>query len=389
MPIKCSWIIGLWLGLLLMGSAQLTAQTLPPCGDRPTVLGLPWVDNSRWCVERVYFDDSVGEMAFTALAAAPDGTLYVARPYAGEIYALTDSDADGLPDQPQRVASGLTLPNGLAYYAGALYISGGPNLYRFQDDVVETLVDDLPYGPGFWTGGLDIGPDERLYVGIGAPCDYCVPGEDRSLLLSFALDGTDRQIVAKGLRQPSAVAWHLNALWTVDTARDGLGDSPNLDELNRVEPGVHFGWPYCIGAENQPDWPGVDFACENATPPVLALPTHSTPLAMVSYPGDALAELQDTLIIALGGAYNSVYLQGYMVIAVRFDAQDQPLDYQVLVPSVNPNSHVRAFQTQTINYYKFGLWPHKPYGLAVSPEGWLYLSVGGGKIYALRPPQAQ
>src|SRR5690606_5061741 len=137
----------------------------------------------------------IGEFAFTALAAAPDGTLYAARPFQGQVIALTDTDGDFLPETPHVAAEGLILPNALAYADGALYITGGPNLYVLRDGELTTLVDDLPTGE-FWTGGIAV-LDDRVYVGIGAPCDFCESvNPEQGAVLSFALDGSDRQLVA-------------------------------------------------------------------------------------------------------------------------------------------------------------------------------------------------
>src|SRR5262249_25564746 len=96
--------------LLTLGLAVVHAQKpLPKCQDRPTWVDPPWVQGSDWCLERLVQDDSAGELSYTALAAAPDGTLYAARPYAGQVLALRDTDGDGLPETPQVVAEGLTL----------------------------------------------------------------------------------------------------------------------------------------------------------------------------------------------------------------------------------------------------------------------------------------
>lgn len=355
------------------------------CHERPTQQDPPWVDGKWWCLERVIDDNSAGELSFTALAVTDDGTLYVARPLAGEIYAFEDNDGDLLPDTPRLVVDGLTLPNGLAYYDGALYISGGAHIYRWADETLETLVDDLPAGAtGFWTGGLTIGPDERIYVATGAACDFCeVDLERRGTIFSFALDGSDRQVVATGLRQPSDVAFLHGRLWTVDTARDTLGDQANLDELNEVTPGAHFGWPYCIGA-NEPDMPG-DFDCAEATAPALSLPTHSTPLGLAAYTSDTFPNVADTLLMVMGGAAHEPNPRHIFLTAVHFDDEGQPIHYEALIPRQGDVRNPPNFPIERLNLQGSGFWPHRPIDVAVSPDGWIYVSVGGGRILALRP----
>ncbi len=370
---------------IVSGNAQELPRNLPRCQDRPGYLDRPVVSARLGCLESVISDDSGGELGFTSLAVAPDGTLYAIRPLQGQVFALTDSDGDGLPDNPEMVADGLTLPNGLAYYDGALYISGGAFIYRFQEDgVLETLVDDLPSGGGFWTGGVTIGPDERIYVGIGAPCDFCVPDGERGSILSFTLDGSDRQVVAEGLRFPADLAFHGGVLWTVDTARDGLGDVLNLDELNRVTPGAHFGWPYCVGADNQPDLLSDYFDCADATAPAQVFRTHSTPLGLVSYTGGAFPTLDGALLVVQGGSHNALTMSGYLVLAVYFDEAGDPSDLLNIMPA-DDTSFRTGVNQQELNYTGHGIWPHRPFDVAVNPEGWVYISAGGGQIFVLRP----
>lgn len=366
-------------------AVPLNAQELLPCFEREHFRDDPWTDGAKWCLEEVINDPSHGALGFTALAVASDGTLYAARPLYGEIYAFSDElDDDLLPDTPHLVASGLTLPNGLAWHDGALYISGGANLYRLRDGELETLVDDLPSGEGFWTGDLTIGPDERLYVATGAPCDACAPDDPmRGAILSFDLDGGNRQLVATGLRQPFGLAFFGGDLWTVDTARDGLDDAPMLDELNRVRWGAHFGWPFCVGSDNTPDLEG-EFDCADAMPPALVFPTHSTPTGLAAYTSDALPQLQDTLLVVLSGSNNEAHMEGYALASVRFDADGNPSGYDLIIPG-QPDDADQTFSLQQLNYRGSGIWPRHPLDVAVSPQGWVYLSRGDGLIFALRP----
>jgi glucose/arabinose dehydrogenase len=359
------------------------AQEQPICYERPTYVDDTWTDGTRWCLEQVIEDADAGQLGFTALAAAPDGTLYAARPLTGQVFALTDGDGDGLPESPQVAAEGLTLPNGLAYDDGSLYISGGANLYRLRDGDVTTLVDDLPSGAGFWTGDVAVGPDRRLYVATGAPCDACIPDDaGRGAVLSFDMNGGDRQIVATGLREPVGLAFAGGVLWTVDTARDGLRGTPDLDELNRVEKGANFGFPYCVGADNALDIEGGD--CGGVTAPALTFPTHSNPLGMAAYEGEAFPDLKGDLLVVLGGSNNEAFMEGYALAQVSLDEAGNPMGYDLLIPGQSPSDPER-FSLQHMNYRTSGFWPRRPLDVTVNAEGWIYVSAGDGRILALRP----
>lgn len=381
------------IGLLVLAAQLLGAQvhsplsqSLPPCAERPGFRDPPWIDGRRYCLENVIRDPDGGDLAFTALAAAPDGTLYAARPHTGEVLAITDSDGDGLPDEIRVVASDLTLPNGLAYHNGALYISAGSRLYRLVDDQLDILVDDVPVGSSGWGGSVIVGPDNRLYVSTSASCDFCVPPQpELGAVLSYALDGSDRQIVATGLRQAGDLAFLHGDLWATDSARTGLIDVPNLDELNAVRWGAHFGWPYCVGKDNQPDGLAGDFDCTTAAAPALTFPTGSTPTGMVAYTSDTLPDLNGSLIVILRGSYNQPDLRGYAVVAVRFDEQGVLLGYDLLIPFENVPAGRTGYSLSDMNYRNSGFWPYRPLDITVSREGWLYLSVSGGQILVIRP----
>jgi glucose/arabinose dehydrogenase len=397
MTIQLQWVLaGLMLALGSVGAQRAVplpntqplqaAQSLPPCAERPGFRDPPWIDGRRYCLENVILDPTGGELAFTALATASDGTLYAARPLRGEVLSICDSNGDALPDQARVIASDLTLPNGLAWHDSALYITAGSRLYRLVGDQLDVLVDDLPMGSSGWAGSVIVGPDDRLYVSTSASCDFCVPQQpDLGAILSYALDGSDRQIVASGLRRAGDIAFLHGDLWATDSARTGLADVPDLDELNAVRWGENFGWPYCVGMDNQPDELAGDFDCITAAAPALTFPTGSTPTGMVAYTSDTLPDLNGSLIVVLHGSYNQPDLRGYALVAVRFDEQATPLGYDVLIPFevVPPNR--TGYSLSDMNYRGSGFWPHRPLDVAVSPEGWLYLSVGGGQIMVIRP----
>ncbi|MEO8395043.1 MAG: PQQ-dependent sugar dehydrogenase [Chloroflexota bacterium] len=360
--------------------AHPPAASAPSCGDRPGFLTQPWFEVGLVCLQEAFNDPSLGELAFTALASAPDGILYAARPLTGEIIALTDVNGDGVFDSTKVVAAGLTLPNGLDYVDGALYISGGSHIYRLRDGTLDTLVDDLSSGGGFWTGGIAVDPEGRIDVATGASCDFCVSDDPaRGAVLSFAPDGSDRQIVATGLRQPADLAFQNGDLWVLDSARTGLLATPDLDELDKVSPNVNFGFPYCVGLHNTPDMPGFD--CTTATAPSVAFPTASTPTGIAAYRGDANPAWEGKLLVVLSGSSNSLELRGYRVVIV----DPATGSYTSLMPTRPDNNPNTITSPKAMNYLGSGFFPQRPLDVAVSEQGWIYVSVGGGRILVLRP----
>ena len=379
-------------------SSVVTAQQpeLGDCVERPTVIqeGL-YVDHLRWCVEGIVNDPTIEPMAFTAMEVTPDGTLYATRPLTGQVMVIYDTTNDFFPDTMETFATGLTLPNGLAYHDEILYVSGGANIYGIDaDGIVETIVDDLPAGEGFWTGGITIGEDERLYVAIGAPCDNCEFDDSaRGLILSMELDGSDRQTVATGFRNPADLEFYRGELWALDTSPRGYDDGA-LDELNLIEDGGWYGFPYCLGNDSV-NLPSAERTCEDMIRPHILFGSSATPRSLVAFPYDVLPGTEDTLLVVLSGEPTQVDFNGYKVVMINFDVNNQPLGLTLLIP-FRKDSQKQAFEPYTNEGYRarhivtlseqgWGIYPQQPLAVAVSPRGWIYLSITGGQIIALRP----
>ena len=381
MPLRLLFLVA----PLLLAGVVIAQPSQPdiPCYWRPTSLDKPWIGPELPCLEEVVPAGVDGELAYTSLAAGPDGTLYAARPLAGEVWALTDSDGDDLPETPRLWADGLTLPNALFadWQSGDLYVAGGPNIYRIlPNGDVTVLVDDLPAGPGYWTGGLTIGELEggepRLFVGTGAACDSCETGETgRGAVWSFRLDGSDGRIEATGFRQPSDLTFANGAVWALDSAPASRFDTPNLDEVNRLVTGGDYGFPQCVGADASP-------ACADTLAPTAVLPTGSTPLGLSGYPFETLPVFTDSLLVALAGSSGQFDLRGYAL------AQIQPDTGEVVVRIPQPadaGGPVDFARVQDLNYRTVGFYPERPYDVAVSQQGWVYISLSNGRILAIRP----
>lgn len=388
--------------LLLAGrlgdSSHAQQPQLQSCPDRPTVIhGELYTDNSRWCVEGILHDRQIEPYAFTAMEIAPDGTLYATRPLSGAVMAIRDSDGDELPDKMEPFAEDLTTPNGLAYHEGFLYVSGGAHIYRISPaGAVDAIVDDLPSGSGFWTGGIAVGDDSRLYVGIGAPCGNCeFDVAERGAILSMNLDGSDRHIVATGFRHPADLAFYRGRLWTVDSApAQPLRNA--LDELNLVTPGGWYGFPYCLGAGDA-NIASAAIDCADAISPVMLFGSGAKPVSLAAFPQDRLPGTEDTLIVVLSGEPSQIDIVGYKVIMITFDEANQPLGATVLIP-YRFNALRQAYTPYRkeglywerftwLSELGFGIYPQQPLAVAVHPRGWIYISITGGRIIALRPRQ--
>lgn len=352
------------------------------------------------CVEIVYNHVTPPEAApeLGGLAFGPDGTLYVARTALGEIWAMRDDNNDGFMDDPFPVADGLRLPIALTVYDGALVVLTADAVLRldrsangrFDDQTV--LISDLTPETGLWPGSVGIGPDERLYVSLGASCDLCegVANIQPGQIVSYALDGTDPRIVATGLRQPADFAWHPDSgvLWVVDSGRilPAVTTVGPPDELNRVTPGADFGFPNCYG-NREPVLPSGP-SCADTEPPQVTFPHQSAPGGIAFYMADGFTFWQGDLIVALQGSRTRPEPEGYALIVVGFEGADP----DGAISQIAPDSHrPSAYADYSLGQYAlsgFSFYPYHPADVVIDKQGWIYLSVQEGRIFRFRPRPA-
>lgn len=374
------------------------SQDLAGCSEREFLTEFPRVSPAYYCIELPVLADSPADQSYTSLVFDDEGVLYATHPYRGQIVALTDSDGDFLPDSETVIADNLHRPNGIARYNNILYVLGDGIIYTITEGVVETLIDDLPGGRGFIARGIVIHED-MLYIGIPSPCDYCEPDEPfQGTVLRMQLDGSEREVIAEGLRYPAGLTIYQDDLLVTDTVRDDYDIDTVLDEINRIdlnsEEIPHFGFPYCIGQNNIPDFDS-DFDCEIASPPLISISTGSNPIALTSYEHDIFPRLSGQFMVVLAGSSNSSYISGHAIFSV--DILEDAFWFEIIAPVDNATttipsrwqsedgSHIILDHAQFVNNQAGGIFPHFPYDIAVSPEGWLYFSVNGKGIYVLRP----
>jgi glucose/arabinose dehydrogenase len=276
------------------------------------------------------------------LALGANGTVFVGSRLAGNVYALIDADRNGHAERVVVIASGLEQPSGVAFHDGDLYIGAMSRILRLRaieshldnPPKPEVVTDSLPSDSTHGWKFIAFGPDGRLYVPIGAPCNICDRGNGYAKIVSMKPDGSDRQDVAYGIRNTVGFDWHpqTRQLWFTDNGRDMLGDDLPSDELDRVSrAGEHFGYPYC----HQGDTPDPEFgkgkACKDYTPPVLKLGAHVASIGMRFYTGTMFPEkYRNAVIIAQHGSWNRSTKSGYRVMSVQLDG-DRVRDYAPLI----------------------------------------------------------
>ena len=274
-----------------------------------------------------------------SLLVAEDGARIYVASRNSEVFAILDPERDGIANEVVIVASGLKVPNGLALAPdGALLIAEQDRIIRLDRDRRATIV--VPPGVlpdhdhhGWRYAGL--GPDGRLYVAVGAPCNVCLGNSLEGTIVRLRPDGHELEIWARGVRNSVGFDWHprTGELFFTDNGGDHLGDLIPPDELNRApEPGLHFGFPHVYG-DNVPYPQFADRpALQPTTPPALAFEAHVAALGIDFYTGEMFpAEYRGDALVAQHGSWNRSEPIGYRIVRVRFSPAGQPQGKWVLI----------------------------------------------------------
>ena len=141
------------------------------------------------------------------------------------------------------------------------------------------IYDDLPKDEAHGWKYLSVGPDNKLYFQVGAPCNICMPSEKHAQIRRINLDGSGMEIVARGIRQIVGFDWHPGnkQLYFSENSRDWLSEDNPEDKLNRVtQPGKdNFGFPYCHqGNFSDPEF-GWGRSCNEFTKPLTLMGAHT------------------------------------------------------------------------------------------------------------------
>lgn len=275
-----------------------------------------------------------------SLAIGDNGTVFVGCRSAGKVYALIDKNNDFKSDETLIIASGLNSPNGVAFRNGDLYVAEISRIIKFTDiesqlqtpPDYEVVNDDFPNDGHHGWKYIAFGPDDMLYVPVGAPCNICLSDDEiYASLTRMNPDGSNHEIIAHGIRNTVGFDWHptTDELWFTDNGRDWMGDNQPPDELNRItEKGQHFGYPFCHG-DGIPDPKfGDQRNCDDFIPPARVLGPHVAALGMIFYTGKMFPDkYNQQILIAEHGSWNRTTPIGYRITMVQLD-ENQAVSYE-------------------------------------------------------------
>ncbi|VXC24602.1 PQQ-dependent sugar dehydrogenase [Maribacter litoralis] len=268
-----------------------------------------------------------------SMAMGDEGTLFVGTRTENNIYAIQDTNGDFKADNVM-VLDTMEVPNGIAMRNGDLYVAQVGNLWKYpniEDQLdgeleKELIYDDFPTEFHHGWKYIAFGPDDKLYVPVGAPCNICnrTDEDDRFATISrMNPDGTNREIYARGVRNSVGFTWHPDTkqMWFTDNGRDMLGDDIPPCELNTVtEAGQHFGYPFCHGGIVKDPEFGDLHPCSDFVEPALQLDAHVAPLGIKFYTGNMFpAEYKGKAFIAEHGSWNRSKKVGYRIMMVDIE----------------------------------------------------------------------
>ncbi len=351
---------GYFTGMLPSAAAELSEIALPP-GFRIAVYAGA-VPNAR------------------QMALGPAGVVFIGSRSEGKVYAVVDRDGDNRADQVYVVASGLNAPSGVAFRDGALYVAAVSRILRFRDvarDLArppnpEVVSDAYPSDTQHGWKFMAFGPDGRLYVPVGAPCNICnPPGPLHATITRLDLAGGRPEVVARGVR--NSVGFDFDPangeLWFTDNGRDWLGDDQPPDELNHLtKVGEHFGFPFCHGNGIRDPEHNAGRSCGEFTAPARELGPHVAAIGMRFYTGRMFPEkYRGGIFIAEHGSWNRSTPTGYRVSFVKIE-----------------NGRATSYEPFAAGWLKGSSASGRPADVLVMPDGALLVSDDkAGRIYRI------
>ncbi|HZY16839.1 MAG TPA: PQQ-dependent sugar dehydrogenase [Ramlibacter sp.] len=309
-----------------------------------------------------------GMPGIRAMSRTESGKIYAGTRGIGRVYEITDSGGQ----RTSRVVVDKLNQPAVTYHNGALYVVAIDKVLRYDgidrnpgaQPVDLTAKFDLPPKQHHNWKYVRFGPDGKLYVPFGAPCNICLPEQAYAQIRRYDADGSNMEVVARGVRNTQGFDWHpvTKEMWFTDHGRDWLGDEGPEDELNRMpRVGLNYGFPYCHASGIADPDVKRDKACDGVTLPVRTMGPHAAAMGVHFYTGTMFPpEYRNVLFVARKGSWNRTRKFGYDVVAVKADAEGR-------------DAQVTPFVTGFLDEGSNQMWGRPVYMLQL-PDGSLLLS---------------
>ena len=305
-----------------------------------------------------------------AMARGDDGKIYVGTRGLGRVYEVSDN---GSQRSVRTVIDKLNQPAGVAFRQGSLYVMAIDKVLRFDGieknpttaPVDMTAAFKLPSEPHHNWKYIAFGPDGKLYVPFGAPCNICeLPTQEYAQIRRYNPDGTGMEVLATGVRNSVGFDWHpvTKELWFSNHGRDWQGDDTPHDTMHRLSrTGMNAGFPYC----HEGRLPDTDVkkanACQGVEPPVALMGPHAATMGVTFYTGGMFPpEYRNVLFNARKGSWNRTRKIGFDVVMVKAGADGS-------------NARVEPFMTGFMDEATQTFWGRPAY-LMQMPDGALLVS---------------
>jgi len=272
---------------------------------------------------------STGTPGVRAMSRGEGGKIYAGTRGLGRVYEISDNGKE----RSSRVLVDKLNQPAVTMHKGSLYVMAIDKVLRYDgieanpnaQPVDMTAAFKLPPLQHHNWKYLSFGPDGKLYVPFGAPCNICEPGAEYAQIRRYNADGSGMEVIATGVRNTVGFDWHpvTKELWFSDHGRDWMGDDTPDDELNRMsKTGLNFGFPYCH-ATGVPDRDmKKDKPCDGVTLPVANMGPHAAVMGVTFYTGNMFpAEYKNMMFVARKGSWNRTKKLGFDVVVVNTDAE--------------------------------------------------------------------
>lgn len=261
------------------------------------------------------------------MVLSKQGTLFVGNRSGDKVYAVKDTDGDLVADKTYVIDKGLKMPNGVALKDGDLYVAALSKILKYEN--IENMLDNPPKPTIIFDGFpsdrlhgwkyIAFGPDGKLYVPVGAPCNVCdKENEIYATITRLDIENPKPEIIARGVRNSVGFDWdpQTGDLWFTDNGRDMMGDDIPPCELNHLQNiGQHFGFPYCHGGIITDPKYGAAESCKQYKKPAWKFKAHVAPLGVKFYTGKQFPEkYTNAVFIAQHGSWNRTKKIGYRIM---------------------------------------------------------------------------